>query len=141
MIAIGADHRGFLYKEYIKSAMPFIKWIDVGTYCDARCDYPVFAKAATDLMLNGTAKQAVLLCATGVGMAIAANRHKKIYAAVAWSAALAQACKEDDNVNVLVLPADFVEQSCLVLIVTSWLNASFKGERYAERLALIDEAL
>ena len=89
-------------------------------------------------MHEGHVDGVVLLCGSGNGMAIAANRFKGVFACVAWNADVARVAKQDDNCNVLVIPADYIQQEEITEIISSWLNATFKGGRYAERLALID---
>jgi ribose 5-phosphate isomerase B len=138
-IAIGADHRGFLHKEFIKKHISSIEWIDVGTHNQDRTDYPVFADKVVDAMFANVAHAGVLLCASGGGMAIAANRHKNIYAVVAWNSEVAQQCKQEDNANVLVLPSDFVSCDEAVVMINEWLAQEFKGGRYAQRIAMIDK--
>ena len=137
-IAIGADHRGFLHKEFIKKYMPDIEWIDVGTDNQVRTDYPIFSDKVVDLMRAGTVEYGVLLCGTGGGMAIAANRYKNIYAVVAWNAEVARRCKQEDNANIVVLPCDFISCDDAVVMIREWLAQEFKGGRYAERIAMID---
>lgn len=137
-LTIGTDHRGYALKEFlIKQSVIAdyeIAWLDVGAYSDERTDYPLFAqKAVADMKGLG-----ILLCGNGTGMAIAANRHKGIYAGVAWNEAVARQMHEDDNVNVLVLPADYLKEDEALRIVASWLCATFKQGRYAQRLAMID---
>ena len=80
-----------------------------------------------------------MLCATGVGMAIAANRFPNIYAGLAWNEEIARLSKEDDNVNVLVLPSDFVSNEQMIAMTRAWLSAQFNEGRYAKRIAMIDE--
>jgi ribose 5-phosphate isomerase B len=138
-IAIGADHRGFLHKEFIKQHMRSIEWVDVGTYNTERTDYPIFADKVVDLMLNGVVSAGVLLCASGGGMAIAANRYKQMYAVVAWNDEIAKQCKLEDNANILVLPSDFVSCEHAVNMIDLWLAQEFKGGRYAERIKMIDK--
>ena len=138
-IAIGADHRGFLHKEFIKQHMGIIEWVDVGTHNTERTDYPIFADKVVQLMLNGAASAGVLLCASGGGMAIAANRYKHMYAVVAWSDEIAKQCKIEDNANVLVVPSDFVSCEDAVNMIDLWLAQEFKGGRYAERITMIDQ--
>lgn len=140
-IAIGADHRGFLHKEFIKEHMPSIEWIDVGTYNQDRTDYPIFSDKVIDLIHTRAVQLGVLICASGGGMAIAANRHKYIYAVVAWNVDIARQCKQEDNANVLVLPSDFVSCDDAVVMITEWLAQEFKGGRYAERIAMIDPSI
>ena len=138
-IAIGTDHRSFLHKEFIKQHMQNVEWIDVGTHNEERTDYPIFADKVVQLILNHEVSAGVLLCASGGGMAIAANRYKHIYAAVAWNDEIARICKQDDNANVLVLPSDFVSYENAVNMIDIWLAQEFKGGRYAERIAMLDK--
>lgn len=141
-IVVGADHRGFQHKAHLithfNSNNFIISWIDVGAFDDTRSDYPEFAIAACYQFLKQNADYGILLCATGIGMAIAANRFPSIYAGVAWNKEIAQSCKEDDNVNVLVLPADFIDYDQMDTMVDCWLNAEFKHDRYKKRLEMID---
>ncbi len=136
-IIIASDHRGFELKEFLKLDSSIV-WLDVGAFTAARSDYPVFALAAIKKMHEGHVDGVVLLCGSGNGMAIAANRFKGVFACVAWNADVARVAKQDDNCNVLVIPADYIQQEEITEIISSWLNATFKGGRYAERLALID---
>jgi ribose 5-phosphate isomerase B len=137
-IAIGTDHRGFLHKEFIIQRMHNIEWVDVGTHSEERTDYPIFADKVVQLMLDGTVQAGVLLCASGGGMAIAANRHQHIYAVVAWNVETAQRSKQEDNANILVLPSDFVSCDDAVEMIIEWLAQEFKGGRYAERIKMTD---
>ena len=137
--AIGADHRGFAHKEYIKKAITSLQWQDVGAYDDERSDYPLFAKKVCEHIASGTAHGGVLLCGSGIGMAIAANRYKKIYAGLAWTVEVAQQCKEDDAVNVLVIPCDYVSTEKAVAMIYAWHEAVFKGGRYQERIDMIEK--
>lgn len=139
-ISIGADHRGFALKQALMAAFTHVAWTDVGAFDQQRSDYPPFACAAVDLLRAGKVDSCILLCGSGVGMSIAANRYKGVYAGLCWQPAVAKAAKEDDGINVLVLPADFVTQADACAIVQAWLNASFKGGRYQARLAALDTA-
>ncbi len=141
-IAIGTDHRGFECKAYIKQYVvgdenPIV-WIDVGADNDERSDYPLFAQKVCELILKGEAEQGVLLCGSGVGMSIVANRYPKIYAALVWNEDVARISHEHDNTNVLSLPVDFITHEQAVSIVNAWLSAVFKGGRYQKRLDMID---
>ena len=84
-LAIGSDHRGFTCKAEIQKQLPQFMWIDVGADSAARSDYPAFAFASAQLVKDAQVDGAVLLCGSGAGMAIAANRVPGIYAAVAWN--------------------------------------------------------
>jgi len=138
-IAIGSDHRGFAHKTYIKQHCSLAQWVDVGTYNDTRTDYPLYAAKVVDLMLAGRVDCGVLLCGSGIGMAIFANRRPGIYAGVVWNSDIARQAKEEDNANIVVLPSDFVSHEQSVEIIQVWLSATFKGGRYAQRLAMIDQ--
>ena len=138
-IAIGSDHRGFVHKQYIQKECTLIDWIDVGTYNITRTDYPIYAKKAIELLYNEQVKHAILLCGTGAGMVIMANRYKDIYAAIAWNTCVAGRIKAEDNTNVLVLPSDFISDKDAVEIINVWLVTQFKGEQYAQRIAMIDD--
>ena len=141
-IVIGADHRGYAMKEWLKANLSIsskdIDWIDVGAYSDERSDYPEFAIAAVKPMREDKADYGVLICGTGVGMAITANRFAGMYAGVVWNTAVARVSKEDDNTNIVVLPSDFVSNEQAVEMVQTWLGAEFKKGRYQQRLDMID---
>ncbi len=142
-IAIGADHRGYDIKELIKEIVTdidliTIEWIDVGAFNKERSDYPTFAQLAAHELLEKKADLGVLICGSGLGMAIAANRFRGIYAAVAWNEESARVGREDDNTNLLVLPSDFLDGEQVIAILRAWLRAEFKGGRHQDRLRMID---
>lgn len=141
-IAIGADHRGFSCKAYIKQYVVGendpIAWIDVGAENDERSDYPVYAQSVVTALKNNEAQLGVLVCGSGIGMAVTANRYPGIYAGVVWNEEVARLSKEHDKVNLLVIPADYVSQELAVTMINAWLNATFKGGRYQERIDMID---
>lgn len=144
-IAIGADHRGAKQKELIKEhithvAEKVIQWFDVGCFIDQkRCEYPIYAQLVAQLVQTGNADRGVLLCGSGVGMAIAANRFKYIYAALVWNETIARLSREHDKSNVLVFGSDFVADSQVLSIIHTWLSAQFLGGNHEERIAIIDE--
>ena len=147
-IAIGSDHRGYKLKEFLQADLIYhmenIEILDVGTHTQERTDYPISAKAAVAAIKNGQAEFGILICGSGVGAAIVANRFPGIYAGVAWNWQVAKAAKEDDNINVLVLPADFVDKDEATKIVLTWLTSDFKGDNsdgqvYANRIKMIDD--
>jgi ribose 5-phosphate isomerase B len=141
-IVLGADHRGYALKEFLKQQQTIahytISWFDVGTHSQERTDYPLFAQSACKVMLEGIADYGILLCGTGVGMAIAANRFKGIYAGLVWNTEIARLSKEDDNTNILVLPSDYMHNEQALEILHVWLKAEFKQGRYQERITMID---
>lgn len=142
-IAIGADHRGFTHKTIVQKDHPLTKkhaleWHDVGCFSSERCDYPEYACAVAREIQNGRADRGILLCATGNGMAIAANRFKGIYAALVWNVEVARLAREDDKANVLVIPAEYVSEQMFMSMVDAWLSATFLGERHQRRIDQID---
>ena len=141
-LAIGADHRGYKFKQKLLQHDDLdgiaIEWFDAGTDSKERTDYPLYVPPVCDAVLDGSADAGILLCGSGQGMAIAANRYRGIYAALVWNETVAELAKMDDGTNVLVIPADFVSEEQAVNMVAAWLAATFKGGRYAERLEMID---
>ena len=138
-ITIGSDHRGYKLKFDLKKHFTDIEWIDVGTTdSEQRLDYPVFAKEVCKNVLEKTADLGILICGSGVGMSIAANRFPKIYAALCWNKDIACAAKNHDLANVLILPANFVTNDEAVEILKTWIEAEFFGGRYLDRLKIID---
>lgn len=141
-IAIGTDHHGFELKQWLKENFcikdRLIEWIDVGTFSSDRTDYPSYAVAVVEALRNKKAHCGILMCGSGVGMSIVANRFDGIFAALAWNAKIARESKEEDNSNILVLPADFLTKQYAQEIIETWLQASFKGGRYQDRINMIN---
>ena len=143
-IAIGADHKGFEHKDFIinnlmKKNDKLIQWLDVGSFTPERSNYPEFSYAVVKQILEKKVDCGILLCGSGIGMAIAANRFKGIYAGLVWNEKVAKVAKEDDNINILVLPVDFIDKVESIVIIKSWLNATFKDdEAYKKRLKMVD---
>lgn len=137
-IAIGADHRGVTYKTGIISALKLYEWIDVGANTSELCNYPVYAQRVVQKIQDGSAEFGVLLCASGIGMSIAANRFPKMYAALVWNIELAKLSRQHNNANILVLPSEFVSLSAAVEMIDAWQQASFLQERHQERIEIID---
>lgn len=138
-ISIGADHRGYELKRAIIEHFRQYQFLDVGTFSLERTDYPLFAKKVCADILAGNASLGILICGSGIGMSIAANRYKKIYAALCWAPEVAHYAKKHDGANVLVLPADFVDTELALNIISSWLETGFEGGRYERRLCMLDE--
>jgi ribose 5-phosphate isomerase B len=141
-IAIGADHRGFLHKTLILEQMNElandITWSDVGAFVQERSDYPLFATKVCHEILQKRAQLGVLLCGTGVGMSIAANRYRGIYAALAWNEEVAQLSRAHDCANVLVLPADFISGHLAVNMIRVWLATTPLLDEHHDRVEQID---
>ncbi len=142
IIAVGNDHHGLIQKEIVKAqfSLPHevVEWNDVGSFTPERVDYPDYAIEVARAVQKKEAECGILFCGTGVGMSIAANRFKGIYAAIVWTSELAKKSKEDDNSNILVFPSDYINNSEIIPMINAWINAKFKGGRYAKRLDMID---
>jgi len=138
-ISIGADHRGLSLKQFLIKHFSKIEWNDCGTHDTVRTDYPLFAKPVCKAVVSAVSDLGILICGSGIGMAIAANRCAGIYAGVCWNEDIARVAREHDGLNVLVLPSDFVNNEQAVSIVTAWLAHQFKGGRHQSRLNMIDE--
>jgi len=137
-IAIGADHRGFELKEFVKEHFGEITFNDIGAFNKERSDYPEFTLKVCVEILQCSADLGILICGTGIGMSIAANRFSGIYAGVAWNEEIAKLNREHDNSNILILPADFVTKENAIKIIKIWLDTEFLGGRHKERLEMID---
>lgn len=142
-LSIGCDHRGFELKQCLLKETRFgnvdVTWHDVGAYSSERTDYPLYTFPVVKEILNGTADAGILLCGSGIGVSIAANRFKGIYAGIVWNVEVARLAKEHDNVNLLILPADYIEYDLSKACITAWLQASFLQERYQKRLEMIEK--
>ena len=136
-VAIGADHGGFELKEFLKDnfVYPDISWVDVGTYNTESCDYPIIADKLSEVILNKQADIGVLICGSGIGISIAANRHKGIRAALLYNNEVASLAKEHNNANVAVFGARTQTRDEVVKYLSTFLNTSFSnGERHCRRI-------
>ena len=140
-IAIGADHAGFQVKERIKQFLENAGHAveDVGTLSDESVDYPEFARAVAEKVAGGLAQLGVLVCGTGMGMAIAANKVPGIRAAVVHDKVTARAAREHNDANVLTLGGRLIEPGLAVEIVKEFLDAQFAGGRHQRRVDKITE--
>jgi ribose 5-phosphate isomerase B len=140
-IALAADHAGYEEKEKIKQTLDElgIAYNDLGTASTDSVDYPDFAKKVGDAVSSGEAEQGLLVCGSGTGMAIAANKIKGVRAAVAWSPDIARLAREHNDANVLALPARFMSDEEAKNVLKAWFEASFEGGRHARRVDKIRE--
>lgn len=135
-MAVGADHAGFALKEYMKEYLdqPDLEVIDLG--CDSvdSCDYPEFAHAVAQAVEKGTADAGILVCGTGIGMSMAANRHKNIRAALCCDVEQAKMSRAHNDANVLCLGGRFISQERAVAIADAFLSTPFEGGRHKRRV-------
>ena len=139
-IVIGSDHGGYDLKEEINKHLQLlnINVEDVGTYDKNSCDYPVFTQKVVDKIINKDFELGILVCGTGQGMAMCANKNKGIRAAVCADTFSAHATREHNNSNILCLGARVVGVNLALEIVDTWLNAKYEGGRHQKRLDMFD---
>jgi ribose 5-phosphate isomerase B len=135
-IALAADHAGYEEKEKIKKTLDElgVEYEDLGTSSPDSVDYPDYAKKVGDAVASGEVEQGLLVCGSGTGMAIAANKIKGVRAAVAWSPDIARLAREHNDANVLSLPARFMSDDEAKGVLKAWFDASFEGGRHARRV-------
>lgn len=139
MIVLGCDHGGLNLKAYIEKYLDEngIKYEDVGTYSSESCDYPDIAKAAAEKILSGEAKKGILICGTGIGMSIAANKIKGIRAAHVTDTYSAKMSKEHNNAHIICLGERITGLDLGLEIVKAYLSAEFQGGRHEKRVEKI----
>jgi ribose 5-phosphate isomerase B len=138
-IALGADHGGFYHKEAVKNFLrqQEYKVKDFGTDSLDSVDYPDFAHPLAEAVGRGDCLQGILLCGSGIGVAITANKHPQVRAALCWNEELAALARQHNNANVLCLPGRFVSEALAISMVKTFLEAEFEGGRHARRVAKI----
>lgn len=140
-IAIGSDHAGYEDKEKIKRQLDEmgVEYEDVGTNSPESVDYPIYAKKVAEKVAGGEAEQGILVCGSGNGMQIAANKIRGVRAALAWNEETARLARQHNNSNVLSVPARMISPEEVSKVVESYLNAEFEGGRHARRVDEISE--
>lgn len=136
-IAIGADHAGFEYKEALSSFLKDYEIKDFGTYSSDSVDYPDFAHPVAFAVEKHEFDIGILICGSGNGIAITANKHQGIRAAICWNTELASLARKHNNANILCLPARFISIKEAQEITTTFLNTEFEGGRHADRVSKI----
>jgi ribose 5-phosphate isomerase B len=133
-IAIGADHAGFDYKQGIAESLNVKEIKDFGTYSSASVDYPDFAHPVAAAVENGEFDFGILICGSANGVAITANKHQGIRAAICWNEELAVLARSHNNANVVCIPARFISIDEAKKIVSTFLSTEFEGGRHATRV-------
>lgn len=138
-VIIGADHAGFTYKEQVKNLLiaKGFSVEDVGTHSPDSVDYPDFAHPVAQAVENKKADWGILVCGSGNGVAITANKHQGIRAALCWNVEIAQLARQHNDANILCLPARFVTAEEALQMVEAFANTSFEGGRHSNRVAKI----
>ena len=139
MIAIGSDHGGYALKEQIKKHLDELglAYRDYGTDSEASCDYPIYGEAVARAVAGGEAERGIVICGTGIGISISANKVKGIRAALCGDCYSAEYTRRHNDANVLALGARVLGEGLAEKIVDTFLSTGFEGGRHARRVALI----
>lgn len=140
-IVLASDHGGFALKEIIKKSLLAAgrDILDVGCDSGDSVDYPDFADKAVLSMQRGECRRGILVCGTGIGMSIAANRHRHIRAAVCFDVQTAKLSREHNDANMLCLGARVLDTDMALCMVNTWLETEFSGGRHQKRIAKYSE--
>ena len=133
-IAIGGDHAGFEHKKILIDFLKDYQLKDFGTYSNNSVDYPDFAHPVASAVENSEYSIGILICGSANGVAITANKHQGIRAAICWNEELAKLARIHNNANILCIPARFVSEDLAKQITITFINSEFEGGRHASRV-------
>lgn len=133
-IAIGGDHAGFEYKKQLAEFLKDFQVKDFGTYGSESADYPDFAHAVATSVESGESTFGILICGSANGVAITANKHQSIRAAICWKEELAEVARTHNNANILCIPARHISIELAKTIIVKFLESEFEGGRHATRV-------
>lgn len=140
MIILGADHAGYEFKERVKEYLSELgeKFEDEGTYSVESCDYPIIAEKVARKVENTENAKGILICGSGIGVSIAANKVKGIRAALCMNSELSAMARKHNNANILCLAARFMSFEEIKKSISTFLNTEFEGGRHQQRIEQID---
>ncbi|MBQ8831618.1 MAG: ribose 5-phosphate isomerase B [Oscillospiraceae bacterium] len=141
MIALGCDHGGYALMQSVKKHLDELglEYKDFGTYSTDSCDYPVYAKAAANAVASGECEKGILICGTGIGISIAANKVKGIRAALCSDCFSAEMTRRHNDANMLAMGARVLGEGLALKIVDIFLTTEFDGGRHARRVDMIED--
>ena len=142
MVGVGSDHGGFALKEAIKKHLEErgLEYKDFGTYSSASCDYPVYGRAVAKAVAAGECQLGILICGTGIGISITANKVPGVRAALCSDCFSAEATRLHNNANILALGARVLGEGLALKIVDTFLDTPFSNdERHIRRISMIEE--
>ena len=142
MTAIGSDHGGFELKEKLMEHLSErgLEYKDFGTYSSASCDYPVYAKAVANAVASGECDRGIIICGTGIGVSITANKVRGIRAALCGDCFSAEATRQHNDANVLCMGARAVGEGLALKIADTFLDTPFSNdERHIHRISMIED--
>ena len=137
-IPIASDHAGFELKQFIISSFSNMDWRDYGCFDLNSVDYPDFAHPLAAFISENPNEKGVLICGSGNGMQMAANKHPNVRAALCWSKEIAVLARTHNDANILVLPARFIAQAEAIEIVSAFFETTFEGGRHEKRVERIN---
>ena len=139
-IAVASDHGGYLMKEKVKKHLMDrgFEIIDLGTDSEESVDYPVYGKACGEAVTSGKADLGVVVCGTGIGISIAANKVKGVRCGLCTSVEMAHLTKQHNNANILALGGRTTEPELALKILDEWLDTEFEGGRHQRRVDMLD---
>lgn len=132
-IAIASDHGGYTLKEFLKKARPDLNWVDLGANDSERSDFPDYAFKMVETLRGEKAEAGILICGTGIGMSIAANRFPDMRAALCLHSTMARLAREHNNANILVLGARIMGEELSLDCLNTFLTTAYLGGRYQIR--------
>ena len=141
MIAIGSDHGGFAMKKALMAHLDQrgLAYRDFGTYSEASCDYPVYARAVANAVASGECERGIIICGTGIGVSITANKVPGIRAALCGDCFSAEATRQHNDANILCMGARVVGEGLAIMITDTFLDTPFSNdERHKRRISMIE---
>ena len=140
-VAVGCDHGGFVLKDAVISTLEELgaQVVDMGTYSTESVDYPVYGKKVADAVANGECDLGVVMCGTGIGISIAANKVKGIRAAVVTDEFMAEMTRRHNNANIIALGGRVITHEKAKSLVKAWYTAEFEGGRHQKRIDMITQ--
>ena len=137
-IAIASDHAGYELKRHLKEFFVKISFIDVGTFSEESVDYPDYAHKAIEQYNQGNCEKVILICGSGNGIQMTANKYKNIRCGLCWDPEIAQLARSHNNVNVIAMPARYISFNTAKEIVQTFLETPFEGGRHQKRIDKIN---
>lgn len=139
-LALGSDHAGFPLKDFLHKELEAQGYhiTDFGCFSEERADYPDFAHLVANAITNNEADFGILVCGSGNGINITANKHKGIRSALAWNPEIAEMAVKHNKANILALPGRYIDKQTGLACVKAFLTAEFEGGRHADRIAKIE---
>ncbi len=135
-LVIGGDHAGYEYKELIKKALADAGWTieDKGTHSTDSTDYPDYAHPVADMVDNGSASVGILICGSGNGVCMTANKHQNVRAGLCWTSEIAELARLHNDANIICVPARYVSTDEALGMIDTFLSTAFEGGRHERRV-------